>query len=117
MFPFSDGGEEDQELAFVSGVVVLGGREFLGEATDELVASRLVLLVEGGAHGMITRIKINVELELGIWKVQRDLRAHGLFESVEGGQLGVTPSPGVGGLEKLSEGRNSTRGVTFLSER
>ena len=60
---------------------------------------------------MVTRIKINMELELGIGKVHRDLVAHGLFESVEGGQLGVTPSPGVGGLEKLGEGRGDVRVV------
>ena len=40
-----------------------------------------------------------------------DLVAHGLFESVEGGQLGITPSPGVGGLEKLGEGRGDVRVV------
>jgi len=74
---------------------------------DELVASRLVLLVEGGAYGMITRIKIEVVLELGIWEVHRDLVAHGLFESIEGGQLGVPPSPGHRGLEKLGEGRGN----------
>ena len=60
---------------------------------------------------MVTRIKIKMELELWIWKVHRDLVAHGLFESVEGGQLGVTPSPGVGGLEKLGEGRGNVRVV------
>ena len=76
-----------------------------------MVASRLVLLVEGGAYGMVTRIKIEVVLELGIWEVHGDLAAHGLFESVERGQLGVTPSPGVGGLEKLGEGRGDVRVV------
>ena len=69
----------------MSGIVVLGWGELFGDAADELVASRLVLLVEGGSNGMITRIKIEVVLELGIWEVHRDLVAHGLFESVEGG--------------------------------
>ena len=85
------------------------GGSFFGEAADGLVASRLVLLVEGGAHGMVTRIKIKVELELGIWKVHGDLVAHGLFESVEGGQLGVTPSPGLVGL------RSSVRGAAMCA--
>ena len=82
------------------------GESFFGKAADELVASRLVLLVEGGAYGMVARIKIDMELELGFGKVHRDLVAHGLFESVEGGQLVLTPSQGVGGLEKLGEGRS-----------
>ena len=111
MLPFAEGSEEGQELAFGGGIVVLGGREFFGEAADELVASRLVVLVEGAANGMVTRIKIEMELELGIWKVHGDLVAHGLFESIEGGQFGVTPSPGVGGLEKLGEGRDDVRVV------
>ena len=75
MLPLAEGGQEGQELAFVGGVVVLSGRELFGETADELVASRLVLLVEGGAYGMVNRIKIEVVLELGIWKVHRDLVA------------------------------------------
>ena len=54
-------------------------------------------------------------LELWIGEVHGDLVAHGLFESIEGGQLGVTSSPGVGGLEKLGEGRGNVRVV--LDER
>ena len=60
---------------------------------------------------MVTRIKMEVVLELVIWKVHRDLVAHGLFESIEGGQLGVPPSPGYRGLEKLGEGRGNVRVV------
>ena len=91
MFPLTKGGEEGQELAFVSWVIVLGGRELFGEAAYELVSSRLVLLVESGAYGMVTRIEIEVELELGILEVHDDLVAHGTFEAVEGGQLGLPP--------------------------
>ena len=93
------------------GIVVLGGRELFGEAADELFLSKLVVLVESGAYGMVTRIEEEVKLELWIGEVQDNLVAHGLFESVEGGQLGVTPSPGVGGLEKLGEGRGDVRVV------
>ena len=84
MLPLAEGSEEGQEHAFVGGIVVLGGRELFGEAADELVASRLVLLVEGGAYGVVARIKIKVELELWIGEVHGDLVAHGVFESVEG---------------------------------
>ena len=62
MLPLAEGGEEGQELAFVGGIVVLGGGKLFGETADELVASRLVLLVEGGAYGMVTRIKLEVVL-------------------------------------------------------
>ena len=58
---------------------------------------------------MVTRIELKMELELGVWKVHRDLVAHGLFEPVEGGQVGVPPSPGYRGLEKLGEGRGDAR--------
>ena len=66
MLPLAEGGEEGQELAFVGGIVVLGGREFLGEAADELVAFRLVLRVEGGSYNIITNFKIKIKLKLGI---------------------------------------------------
>ena len=93
----------------MSWVVVLDWGEFLGEAADELVASRLIQLVEGGAHGIVTRIKIKMELELWIGEVHGDLVAHGLFESIEGGQLGVTPSPGLVDL------RSSVRGAAMCA--
>ena len=82
---------------------MLGGRELFGEAADELVASRLVLLVEGSAYGMVTRIKIDVVLELGIWKVHGDLVAHGLFEPLKEASSGSPQiqGGGGGGLEKL----------------
>ena len=84
MLPLTKGGGEGQEFAFVSWVVVLGGRELFGEAADELVSSRLVVLVESGAYGMVTRIEEEVKLELWIGEVQDDLVAHGTFEAVEG---------------------------------
>ena len=46
----------------MSWVVVLGGRELFGEAADELASTRLVVLVESGAYGMVTRIKTEVVL-------------------------------------------------------
>ena len=79
----------------MSWVVLLGGRELFGETADELVSSRLVLLVEDGAYGMVTRIEVEVKLELRIGKVHDDPVAHCTFEAVEGVQLGLPPSPGV----------------------
>ena len=95
----------------MGGLLVLGGRELFGEAADQLVSVRLVLLIESSSSGMVTSINIEVELELGIGKVHGDLVACGMFESVEGGQLGVTPSPGNSGLEKLGEGHGNVRVV------
>ena len=95
----------------MSRVAVLGGRKLSGAAADELVSSRLVLLVESGAYGMVTRIEEEVELELGIWEVHDNLVAHGTFEAVEGVQLGIPP-PQVQGTVDL---RSSVSGAAMCA--
>ena len=66
----------------MSWVVVLGRGELFGETADDLDSSRLVVLIECGAYGVITRIKVEVKLELWIGKVHDDLVAHCTFEAL-----------------------------------